>query len=57
MKYQRVAQVAEKLGVSTSTVWRWVQDGRLPKPIKLSKRVTVWRESEVTEAVERLGAA
>ena len=52
--YIRVSLLASMLGISESTVWRWANEGKLPKPIKLSKRVTVWREDEVKEAIERL---
>jgi len=52
--YIRVALLASMLGISESTVWRWASEGKLPKPTKLSKRVTVWREDEVKEAIERL---
>jgi len=31
------------ISVSSSTLWRRVNAGLFPKPIKLSERVTVWR--------------
>lgn len=30
------------LPVSPATVWRWVREGKFPKPFKLGKSVTVW---------------
>jgi hypothetical protein len=33
--------------VCASAWWQGVKDGRYPKPIKLSPRVTAWREDEV----------
>lgn len=48
---QRVLRVAEiattkskagLLPVSSSTVWRWVREGKFPEPFKLGERVTVW---------------
>jgi len=53
--YQRVQNIAKRLDVSPSTIWRWVAAGKLPKPIKLSRRVTVWRADEVEAAIEKLG--
>lgn len=41
--------------VSKSTWWAGVKDGRFPKPIKLSPRVTVWRETEVLALLDREG--
>lgn len=43
----RVGTLAAILGVSVVTVWRWSSDSRLPKPIKLSTRVTAWRVEDV----------
>ena len=36
-----------KLPVSPATVWRWVRDGKFPKPFKLGQSVTVWNAAEV----------
>lgn len=53
---QRVIRISElastptkpgKLPVSPATVWRWVREGKFPKPFKLGKAVTVWDALEV----------
>jgi prophage regulatory protein len=31
-----------KLPVSPATIWRWVREGKFPKPFKLGRSVTVW---------------
>ena len=36
-----------KLPVSPTTVWRWVREGRFPKPFKLGESVTVWDLGQV----------
>jgi len=56
-QYMRVKQVAEAIGISKSSVWRWSSEGRLPKPIKLTNRTTVWKSEEVDAAIEKLAAA
>ncbi len=38
---------AGKLPVSHATIWRWVKEGRFPKPFKLGGNVTVWNLDEV----------
>ena len=43
-----VEQMAEKIGCSHPTVWRRVQDGTLPRPIKIG-HLTRWVEEEVDE--------
>lgn len=47
--YLNVAQVAERYGVSTDTVWRWSRGGDMPKPFKLSTGSTRWRLSDLIE--------
>lgn len=37
----------ELSGLAKSTVWKWVKEGKLPKPKKLSPRVSVWKESDI----------
>lgn len=54
MNYFRVKSVAKRLDMSESTVWRLVQQGVLPKPIKLTNRTTVWRESDIDSAIKKI---
>jgi hypothetical protein len=58
--YIRLAQIVgdKKAGipaiipVSKSTWWAGVKSGRYPKSIKLSKRCTAWRVSEIRNLVD-----
>lgn len=59
---QRVIRISELastpakpglLPVSPATVWRWVREGRFPKPFKLSDHVTVWNVADVDAFVAR----
>lgn len=36
-----------KLGVSRSTIWRWVRDGTFVAPFKLGPSTTVWDADKV----------
>jgi prophage regulatory protein len=56
MNYLRAKSVAQLLDMSESTVWRLVQQGILPKPIKLTPRTTVWRVDEINTAIENIVA-
>ena len=52
----RIPKVMEKTGLARSTVWLFVKNGKLPKPIKLSERVTVWKESEIIDYINSLAS-
>jgi predicted DNA-binding transcriptional regulator AlpA len=43
--------VAGLFGCSVPTVWRMSKDGRLPRPRKLSERVTAWNVGELRAAL------
>ncbi len=43
-----VAEVADRLGIGISTTWQWVSAGRLPAPLRLSRRCSRW-DSEAIE--------
>jgi prophage regulatory protein len=51
-KRARLAKAARpakrgKLPASPATIWRWVREGKFPKPFKLGSGITVWDEAEV----------
>ena len=37
---------------SSATLWRKVQKGEFPKPLKISAKITVWRVSEIRQWLE-----
>lgn len=43
--------------IGESTWWRWIQEGRAPKGLKLSPGVTVWRADDVYALAEKMGGA
>ncbi|MCB1518920.1 MAG: AlpA family phage regulatory protein [Hyphomicrobiaceae bacterium] len=38
--------------VSKSTWWAGVKNGRYPKPVKLSTRVTAWRVEDIRDFID-----
>ncbi|MCX3189135.1 helix-turn-helix transcriptional regulator [Escherichia coli] len=51
-QYTRPKDLAEQLGISISSLWRWSRMGKLPKPIKLSERVTAFSTEEINQWLE-----
>lgn len=46
--FVRFAQlVPAVIPASRTTLWRWVQEKKFPKPTKLSSGVTAWRVGDV----------
>lgn len=43
----RDKDVAQLLSIGKSTVWLYASNGTLPKPTKLSDRVSVWKLSDI----------
>jgi len=39
--------------ISKSSWWAGVKEGRFPQPIKLGKRTTVWRISDIRLLIEK----
>lgn len=48
-RYLTDRQLAEHYSVSRATIWRWVQQGRLPPPIQISAGTTRFS----SDAIER----
>jgi predicted DNA-binding transcriptional regulator AlpA len=42
--------------VSKSTWWDGVKTGKFPKPVKLGKRVSMWRVEDVRALIEKVGS-
>lgn len=49
--------VASRLGISRSTVWRFVAAGKLPQPIKISERCSRWKATDLVQFIEKAQAA
>jgi predicted DNA-binding transcriptional regulator AlpA len=50
--YMTVKDVAAHLTVSTATIWRQVQTGTLPRPVKIGA-ATRWRRAEIEAALTK----
>ena len=48
----RAKEAAIYLGIALSTYWLWVKQGKLPKPLKLSSRTSVWKSEQIRDIAE-----
>ena len=45
--YYRDKDIAHAFKVSRNTVWRWVKEGRLSEPVRISPGCTRWPQSAI----------
>lgn len=43
----KISQVTQLTALSTSSIYRFIREGRFPKPIKLSERASAWRLEDI----------
>lgn len=56
--FYRLSDVKHRIGVSGSSIWAWVKQGKFPKPIKLSENCTAWNAADVEAwAQDRIAAS
>jgi predicted DNA-binding transcriptional regulator AlpA len=49
-------QLAKKLGVSSTTLWRWKRGGILPTPMRIAQRY-MWRVADIEAWLTARGEA
>lgn len=49
-----IFDVAFRLNISVRTAWRWLSQGRLPQPIRYSRRLVRWRTRDLEFYVQAL---
>ena len=55
--FLRQPQVLSFVPISKSTLWRRVQVGSFPEPVKLSTRITVWRAEDLRRWIDDAAGA
>jgi prophage regulatory protein len=51
MKLLRLNEVLNKTGLKRSTIYKHIQGGTFPPPVKLSPYISLWPEHEVDEVI------
>jgi len=49
MKLIKLKTVMDCTGLARSTVYKFIAEGRFPKPVKLGARMVAWVEEEVED--------
>ena len=53
-QFLRRREVAQRLRISETTLWRWARAGHFPKPHRMGPNTVGWLESQITEWVKAL---
>lgn len=48
----KAKEVAERVSISTSQVYRLARDGRFPQPVKVTENRSGWLETEVDQWID-----
>lgn len=51
----RLKELRQITGLSRSTIYKMVSEGRFPRPVKLNERASAWRMADVLKWQEGLG--
>lgn len=46
-EFVTLPQLAERLGVSRVSISRWVEQGALPRPLRIGRRIVRWRVADL----------
>ena len=49
----KVSELAKFLGVAPSTIYRWLDTGKLPQPYEIGDAAVRWRMSEINQWLEK----
>lgn len=43
----RIREVQHRVGLGRSTIYRWMAEGKFPKPVKLGAHTVAWNECDI----------
>lgn len=49
--FVRLPAVLKVLGIGKTSLWRGINQGRFPRPLKLGPRTSVWRVEEIRAVI------
>ena len=54
--FARLPQVLHVLGIGKTCLWDGIKEGRFPRPVKISPRVSVWRVEDIRNLINSYAA-
>ena len=53
----RLKEVQHRVGLGRSTIYRWMAEGRFPKPVQLGGHAVAWPQEAIDEWIRQRAAA
>lgn len=50
----RLKEVQHRVGLGRSTIYRWMAEGKFPKPVRLGGYAVAWAEDEIDSWITRI---
>jgi len=51
--FLRLPQILDLIPIAASTWWLWISQGKAPRGVKISPRVTVWSRKSISQFIEK----
>jgi len=48
----RIKEVQHRTGLGRSTIYRWMAEGKFPRPVRLGTIAVAWQEKEIENWIE-----
>lgn len=52
LKIYRISEVADLIGATPNTIWRWAKAGTFPAPIRIGSNSVGWRSDHLQDWIE-----
>lgn len=49
----RLKEVQHRVGLGRSTIYRWMAEGKFPKPIRLGGYAVAWKQEDIDDWIAR----
>ncbi|WP_256646636.1 helix-turn-helix transcriptional regulator [Thermomonas paludicola] len=51
--YLRMPELTRRLGIARATIYKLMQQGGFPKPLKLTPRAVAWSQQDIEDSLRR----
>lgn len=49
-----IKEVSYMMGLKRATIYKWINEGKFPRPLKVGEKASRWKRNEILEFISRL---